>query len=626
MKILLQIIQFPPDVNSTGLLMARLGEELVARGHEVRVVTTFPHYERFHVPDEYRGRVLERSRYRGMEVLRLPVLTPGSKQRMTNRLVSYLSFNAGATLAGWLSRRPVDVILCTNGSFFTGVTAYLSGAPRHVPFVLNVQDLYPEAFVHAGRLRNRTAIAALERIEGFMYRRAAHVTVITPTFEEHLLAQGVPADKLSVIPNFVDTEFITPLPKDNPEARRLDLAGQFVVCHAGNLGYVYDLDTLLDAAALLREQRDILFLIIGDGAVKPDLERRARELNLPNVRFLPFQPLEALPGLRAACDVHVSLYRNGQGRYSMPSKVYEIMAAARPVLASADPASDITRLIHDVQAGVVVAPSDPARLADAVLTLYRDPGLREEMGRRGRREVEARYTLGVVADRYEQVLGSVIARSAVAKGRRESAPSAVRDVAKRTLDITLAIVGLILSSPLWALAALAIKLEDGGPVWYAQERWGRDGTVFRVHKFRTMATHNHGAVRQADANDGRVTRVGRLLRAMGIDELPQLVNIVRGEMSIVGPRALAVGELVQDGRGHLIDYQSVPGFHRRLVARPGLTSLATLYIPKDALPARKFRYDLVYIRRRSLWLDVRLIMLSLWVSFRGNWESRGSKV
>ncbi len=415
MRVLLQIIQFPPDVNSTGLLMARLGAELVARGHEVRVVTTFPHYERFRVWDEYRGKLMERSRYQGMDVLRLAVLTPGSKQRMTNRLVSYLSFNAGATLAGWLARRPVDVILSPNGSFFSGVTAFLTGAPRGIPYVFNVQDLYPEAFVHAGRLKSRAAIGTLQRIARFMYRQAAHVTVITPAFREHLLAAGVPAEKVSVVPNFVDTEFIKPLPKDNAEARRLDLAGRFVVCHAGNLGYVYDLGTLLDAAAILREHGDILFLIVGDGTVKPELERRAQALSLPNVRFLPFQPREALPGLRAACDVHVSLYRNGQGRFSMPSKVYEIMACGRPLLATADPASDVVRLVRETECGLAVRPGDAHALAETVLTLYRDPQLRKAMGCRGRREAETKYTVEVAAGRYQTILQDVVE---VARQRR----------------------------------------------------------------------------------------------------------------------------------------------------------------------------------------------------------------
>ncbi len=199
---------------------------------------------------------------------------------------------------------------------------------------------------------------------------------------------------------------------------------------------------------------------------------------------------------------------------------------------------------------------------------------------------------------------------------------------KRLLDLTLAVLGLLLSAPLCLLVALAIKLEDGGPVLYSQWRWGRGGRKFLVRKFRTMVpdSDRRYGVRQASAGDRRVTRVGRLLRACGMDELPQLVNIVRGEMSLVGPRALAVGETISDGNGRYRTYENVPGYWERLVVRPGLTSLATVYLPKDAPPRAKFRYDLLYIRRRSFWLDLWLITLSFWITFRGRWEARQGKV
>jgi lipopolysaccharide/colanic/teichoic acid biosynthesis glycosyltransferase len=194
---------------------------------------------------------------------------------------------------------------------------------------------------------------------------------------------------------------------------------------------------------------------------------------------------------------------------------------------------------------------------------------------------------------------------------------------KRALDLALAGAMLLASAPVWLLIALAIRLEDGGPVFFGQERWGRGGATFRALKFRTMV--QNAGLRPAERNDSRVTRVGRLLRACGLDELPQLLNIWRGEMSFVGPRALAVGELARDARGAQVAYETVPGFWERLAVRPGLTGIATIYIPKDSPPRRKFRYDRLYIRRQSLAVDLRLIALSFWISFRGKWESRERK-
>jgi len=199
---------------------------------------------------------------------------------------------------------------------------------------------------------------------------------------------------------------------------------------------------------------------------------------------------------------------------------------------------------------------------------------------------------------------------------------------KRPLDILISSIMLLLSAPVTIFIGIAIKLEDGGPVFYRQQRWGRFGNKFMVLKFRTMipnADKIYG-LKQAQENDRRITRVGRILRATGLDELPQIINILLGEMSFVGPRALAVGEIIFDKNGRRIEYENTPGFYHRQSARPGLTGLATIYIPKDSPTHRKFRYDLYYIRKLSLGLDLRLIALSFWISFRGKWETRQRKI
>jgi len=199
---------------------------------------------------------------------------------------------------------------------------------------------------------------------------------------------------------------------------------------------------------------------------------------------------------------------------------------------------------------------------------------------------------------------------------------------KRALDIALAGAGLVGSSPLWLLLAAIIKLEDGGPVFYSQERVGEGGRVFRAYKFRSMipdAERNVGAL-QASVNDSRVTRIGRLMRATAMDELPQLWSIFRGDMSFVGPRALRPGEIEATGDGGFEALEDVPGYEERHSIRPGLTGIAQIYAPRDIKRRNKFRYDRIYIRQPSFWLDVRLIALSFWITFRGRWEHRGDKV
>jgi lipopolysaccharide/colanic/teichoic acid biosynthesis glycosyltransferase len=229
--------------------------------------------------------------------------------------------------------------------------------------------------------------------------------------------------------------------------------------------------------------------------------------------------------------------------------------------------------------------------------------------------------------------------------------------AKRLFDLMVSSVGLVASAPLWGIIALAIKSEDGGPVFFRDLRVGQGGELFTAMKFRTMVRDADSLFgpRQATEDDPRVTRVGRLLRATAMDELPQLWNIFRGEMSFVGPRALRPGEIESRGarfkvqrsrcnvqgsrfkvQGARFDVQDtiaevvtaleeIPGYSKRHVVRPGLTGIAQIFADRDIPSRQKFRYDLLYIRRRSFWLDVRLIALSFWVTFRGRWEVRGTK-
>jgi lipopolysaccharide/colanic/teichoic acid biosynthesis glycosyltransferase len=204
---------------------------------------------------------------------------------------------------------------------------------------------------------------------------------------------------------------------------------------------------------------------------------------------------------------------------------------------------------------------------------------------------------------------------------------AVREYAlKRFLDVALASIGLAVSAPLWLLIGVAVKLEDGGPVFFRQMRWGRDKQPFEVYKFRSMvvdADARFGAG-QAAHDDRRVTRVGRVLRATSLDELPQLLNIWLGSMSWVGPRALPMNEK-QVNELRVIPDEAIRGFDLRCSVRPGLTGIAQVFAPRDIARTNKFRYDCFYIKRQSLWLDVKLIAVSCAISARARWETRGEK-
>lgn len=200
--------------------------------------------------------------------------------------------------------------------------------------------------------------------------------------------------------------------------------------------------------------------------------------------------------------------------------------------------------------------------------------------------------------------------------------------AKRIFDISLSFFGLLLSAPLWLMVAIFIKLEDGGPVFYSQERLGLNGTLFKAWKFRSMVVGAEGAGGpvQSTVNDPRITKIGHILRASAMDELPQIWNIFRGDMSFVGPRAIRPAEReVRSGKEN-VDAADVSGYKERQSVIPGLTGVAQIYGSHETPRRNKFRYDILYIKKRSFWVDIRLIVLSFWITFRGKWESREKKV
>jgi len=199
---------------------------------------------------------------------------------------------------------------------------------------------------------------------------------------------------------------------------------------------------------------------------------------------------------------------------------------------------------------------------------------------------------------------------------------------KRLFDIFLSSIGLLISLPLWILFSLSVLIEDGWPIFYSQERVGKNGKIFKALKFRSMikeAEKGIGPV-QAKENDPRVTKIGRILRNTAMDELPQLVNILKGDMSFVGPRAIRPEELEVNGNPQVTKIEDISGYYDRQAIRPGLTGLAQIHIPKDAPLQDKFKYDLVYAQNKSFWFDLKLISLSFWVTFRGKWESREKKI
>ena len=403
MRILLLSTYFRPDIASTGVLMTYLAEDLAGLGHNVTVVTTFPHYSTGKIWEAYRGKLFQRDKHGPIDVYRLYVYVPRHKDALPGRLFNYATFNILSAVVGTFIGKH-DVILSPSPPLTNGLSADLIGRVRRIPFVYNVQDIYPDVAIRMGVMTNPRIIAFFRRVEQYVYRRAAALVVISEGFRRSLLAKGISPQKVKVIPNFADIEFIRPLSRHNGFSSRENLDEKCVVLFAGNIGFSHGLETVLEAAAKLRDQKDILFLIVGNGAAKSPLTNYAQELGLENVRFLPFQAHEVLPEMYASSDICLVPLRKGFTAESVPCKVFTITAAARPLIASVDKDSDTHHFVREAQCGLWVEPEDSNALAEAILALYADKELRERLGRKGRQYVEAHYTRQAIARQYHELL------------------------------------------------------------------------------------------------------------------------------------------------------------------------------------------------------------------------------
>lgn len=416
MRILLLTAYFPPDTGSAAHLFYELGVELVKQGHRVSVITGMPGYHAQGPLDKYRGKMWVRENVDGMDITR--VITPQLPRHLMVGRALWQFGSAVSFLVAGLGLPRHDITVVYSPPLPLGLVAWVLKRLRGTPFVLNVQDLFPQSIIDLGLLKNRLLIRLFEEMEYFVYRRADVITVHSPGNREHVIrkmqrrsAKMDEGAKVRVIPNWVDTHFIQPGERVNDFRKEHGLGGAFVVSFAGVLGYSQDLDVVLEAARILEEdsrKSDILWLIVGDGVEKPRLERKAREMGLASVRFLPMQPRERYPSVLQASDVCLTTLHAEVKTPVVPSKILSIMAAGRPVVAALNPNGDAPRLIEEAQCGLCVPPEDPQALAEAVMRLYHDSSLREHLGRNGRRYAEEHFSLEVCVKRYEELFEEVI--------------------------------------------------------------------------------------------------------------------------------------------------------------------------------------------------------------------------
>lgn len=407
MRILIYSYNYHPEPIGIAPLMTELAEGLVQRQHEVRVITAMPWYPESEIYPEYKGKLYLTEERNGVKIQRCYVYARRERSFRNRALfeASFVGLSFLQALRGW---RP-EVILLTIPGLPVCLPAALLGWLYRCPIVLNLQDILPDAAIHVGLITNKKAISLFRRLEKFAYRRATKISVIADGFSQNLRKKGVPAAKIVEIPNWVDINFIKPLPQENNYFRQENqLEGKFVVLYAGNIALTQPLETLIDAAAYLRHLPEIAVVIVGKAEALERLEQYRRKQGAGNVWLRPFQPREKLPLMLAAANVGIVMQRQNVISFNKPSKIQVLLASGRPIVASVPANGTAARAIQNSGGGVVVAPEDPGALARAIEKLYLNPTQAKILGKKGREYAEKHYAFNLALDRYEQLFREVI--------------------------------------------------------------------------------------------------------------------------------------------------------------------------------------------------------------------------
>ncbi|MGO8734233.1 MAG: glycosyltransferase family 4 protein [Terriglobia bacterium] len=406
MRILVVTPFYAPDLGPSAALYEMLCEELVRLGCEVSVISAVPHYPTGRVAKEFRGRLVQRERRQGVDVTRVWVPSV-DRARLGLRLLGFFCFQVLGAFVG-LNRR-YDVLLASNPALEVLLPVVVLGVLRRKPMIYSVHEIYPDVGVKLGIFRHRPVIKAIDWMERLCCRRAGYVRVLSEGYKRVLESKGMPESKLAVIWDWVDTDFICPLPRRNAFSAQWGLDARFVAMYAGNLGLTQGLEQVLEAARLLEEAPAIRIVLVGDGAAKGSLQQWVERAGLTNVQFIPFQQRELLPWVMASADVSLLTLKRGMGTDSVPSKCYSIMASGRPIIASVDKGSDTWNVIQQADCGLCLEPENPLALAKAILELHRHEGLRARLGANGRDYVVSRHSKLAAAQQFYSLLRSLVA-------------------------------------------------------------------------------------------------------------------------------------------------------------------------------------------------------------------------
>jgi glycosyltransferase involved in cell wall biosynthesis len=388
--------------------VSELARRWVQLGHQVTVLTSFPNHPTGVIPPEYRGKILERETWNGVDVVRVFIYAAPNKGTFL-RSLSYFSFFLSSSLMGpFLTPRP-DVVIATSPQFLTTLSGYVNSRLKRRPLIVEIRDLWPDSIVAVGAMKaSHPVIGLLRRLERFIYRSSHRIVVVTRRFAQEIIARGIPEDRLKIVTNGVDLDMFRPLPHRPEVRRKLGVEGSFVSVYVGTIGMAHGIETILQVADKARsEYPDLLFLLVGEGARRKEVQAEAERMGLDNVRFLGQRPRSEMPEILGAADAAlVPLRDNPLFRTVLPSKMFEAMGAGIPVILGVE--GESKERLEEAGAGIAVKPESADALLDAVLRLRNDPELARELGRSARSAAEREYDRNRLAEEYAEWLDRVV--------------------------------------------------------------------------------------------------------------------------------------------------------------------------------------------------------------------------
>jgi colanic acid biosynthesis glycosyl transferase WcaI len=423
MRIQLFSTNYVPEKNGMAPFSTGICEYFAEQGHEVTAITAFPYYPAWRVWDGYRGRLFQKEKIRGVTVRRVWHFVPKRASSLLQRLAHDLTFTISVFWGALLAGR-ADVICCVCPPPTLALAAYLLSQLRGRPYIIILADLASDAAMATGILKEGKIVRWARSIEAFAYGGADKTVCICHGFVEKLTARGIPAEKLTLIPLWGDTQNVYP----TADASKFRVAhgideSTFLIMHTGNMGKKQDLMNVVRAAQRLQQHADIRWLLVGQGEERLVLERYIQEQRVTNVTLLPLQPAETLAQMYCAADVLVLNQRAAVVDSVIPSKLLTYMAAGRAVVAAVSDKSETSHYIDRAKCGVIVQPESPAALAEAVLNLKQACDLRRHLGQNGRAYVQANFTKEKILREYEVLL------SRYADGMRPGAQASKKPVA-----------------------------------------------------------------------------------------------------------------------------------------------------------------------------------------------------